>query len=56
MEQRMHGRLTATEIEPGGKTALEPPQAAEDLFLCITEGAGALVDGYVTRLGSLLKK
>jgi redox-sensitive bicupin YhaK (pirin superfamily) len=51
MEQHMRGRLTATSIKPGGKTALEPPQAGEDLFLYITDGAGALVNGDRTLLG-----
>ena len=41
MEQHMAGRLTATTIAPGGKTELEPPRPGEDLFLYVTDGAGA---------------
>jgi redox-sensitive bicupin YhaK (pirin superfamily) len=51
MEQHMRGRLTATTVRPGGTTELEPPQAGEDLFLYVTDGAGALVNGNVTSLG-----
>ena len=40
MEQHMAGRLTATTIDPGGQTTLEPPRPGEDLFLYITDGAG----------------
>jgi quercetin 2,3-dioxygenase len=51
MEQHMQGRLTATVVRPGGSTELEPPQAGEDLFLYVTDGAGALVNGDVNPLG-----
>lgn len=41
LEQHMKGRLTATAIEPDGSTELEPPRPGEDLFLYVTDGAGA---------------
>jgi quercetin 2,3-dioxygenase len=40
MEQHMTGRLTATALDPGGSTELEPPRPGEDLFLYVTDGAG----------------
>jgi redox-sensitive bicupin YhaK (pirin superfamily) len=40
MAQHMSGRLTATQVDPGGHTPLELPQPGEDLFLYITDGAG----------------
>lgn len=41
MEQHMQGRLTATFLEPGGSTQIEPPKRGEDLFLYVTDGAGS---------------
>jgi hypothetical protein len=41
MEQHMHGRLTATSVQAGGSTRIEPPQEGEDLFLYVTDGGGA---------------
>ncbi len=40
MEQHMHGRLTATSVQAGGNTQLEPPRQGEDLFLYVTDGSG----------------
>ncbi len=40
MEQHMTGRLTATTVDAGGATTIQPPQPDEDLFLYITDGAG----------------
>jgi hypothetical protein len=41
MDQHMTGRLTAASIA-NGKTHLEAPRAGEDLFLYVTDGAGAV--------------
>jgi quercetin 2,3-dioxygenase len=43
MEQHITGRLTATTIQPGGRTWLAAPRADEDLFLYVTDGAGKSV-------------
>ena len=52
MEQHMPGRLTATTVDPGRATTLEPPRPGEDLFLYITDGAGEVDDtGRATPLG-----
>jgi redox-sensitive bicupin YhaK (pirin superfamily) len=51
MEQHMLGRLTATTVDEGGTTPLEPPRAGEDLFLYVTDGAGWLLNGEQTPLG-----
>ncbi len=40
MDQHMHGRLTATVVDAGGTTPLEPPRPDEDLFVYITDGTG----------------
>jgi redox-sensitive bicupin YhaK (pirin superfamily) len=40
MEQHMAGRLTASFVDVGGRTAPEPPQDGEDLFVYVTDGAG----------------
>lgn len=45
MVAHMSGRLTATQVEPGGEyaaghTSVELPHPSEDLFLYITDGAG----------------
>jgi redox-sensitive bicupin YhaK (pirin superfamily) len=40
MEQHMTGRLTATTVDAGGATLLQPPRPGEDLFLYITDGIG----------------
>jgi redox-sensitive bicupin YhaK (pirin superfamily) len=42
MESHVEGRLTATVVEPGGKTTLQVPQPGEDLFLYVTDGAGSM--------------
>lgn len=52
MEQHTPGRLTATTVDRGGVTTLEPPSSGEDLFLYVTDGAGqAALDGHATPLG-----
>jgi redox-sensitive bicupin YhaK (pirin superfamily) len=52
MEQHMTGRLTATTIEPGGSTELEPPMPGDDLLLYVTDGLGqAETDHNPTSLG-----
>jgi redox-sensitive bicupin YhaK (pirin superfamily) len=40
LEQHMKGRLSATTVEPGGSTQVEPPRPGEDLFLYVTDGEG----------------
>jgi redox-sensitive bicupin YhaK (pirin superfamily) len=40
MEQHMTGRLTATTVDAGGTTTIQPPRPDEDLFLYATDGAG----------------
>lgn len=40
MEQHAYGTLTATHVEVGGYTSVGQPQAHDDLFLYITDGAG----------------
>jgi redox-sensitive bicupin YhaK (pirin superfamily) len=52
MEQHMNGRLTATTIDAGGTTRLQPPQPGEDLFLYVTDGTGqATHNGETVSLG-----
>lgn len=52
MDQHMAGRLTATTVDPGGATALEPPRTGEDLFLYVTDGSGgASANGEGASLG-----
>lgn len=46
MQQHMTGRLTATTVPVGGRTALEAPRAGEDLFLYVTDGAGQFEDKH----------
>ncbi|MBI3762929.1 MAG: pirin family protein [Chloroflexi bacterium] len=36
------GRLTATHVDPGGATPLDPPRTGEDLFVYVTDGAGRM--------------
>lgn len=48
MEQHMTGRVTATTIDAGGTTALQPPRPGEDLFLYVTDGAGQAQHGGET--------
>jgi hypothetical protein len=44
--------LTATVIDPGGETQLEPPQPGEDLFVYITDGKSYVANEFGThRLG-----
>ncbi|MCB9461426.1 MAG: pirin family protein [Anaerolineaceae bacterium] len=40
IEQHITARLTATWVDGSGTTTIEAPQAGEDLFLYITDGAG----------------
>jgi len=40
MGRHVTARLTATWVDAGGSTSLQAPQAEEDLFLYITDGAG----------------
>jgi hypothetical protein len=49
VEQHMTGRLTASNVDDGGKTTLELPQDNEDLFLYVTEGTGQLTLNGETR-------
>jgi redox-sensitive bicupin YhaK (pirin superfamily) len=51
MQQHMHGRLTATMVDPGGSTSLIPPQAGEDVFVYVTDGSGQAEYGAVHALG-----
>ncbi len=52
MDQHIAGRLTATVIDPGGETQIEPPRPGEDLFLYVTDGAGYVANESGTeRLG-----
>jgi redox-sensitive bicupin YhaK (pirin superfamily) len=52
LEQHMTGRLTATTVDAGGTTKLESPRPGEDLFLYVTDGAGAAqYDGDRRALG-----
>lgn len=52
MDQHMTGRLTATSVNPGGKTSIEAPLVGEDLFLYVTDGEGkAIQNGDVDSLG-----
>lgn len=52
MDDHVAARLTATAIDPGGATAFEPPRPGEDLFLYVTDGAGAARhNGDVVTLG-----
>jgi redox-sensitive bicupin YhaK (pirin superfamily) len=48
MDQHINARLTATVIDPGGETQLQPPQPGEDLFVYITDGKGHVVNGSST--------
>lgn len=51
MEQHMTGRLTATSIEPGGSTQIQPPGESESLFLYVTDGSGEVKNGRQVSLG-----
>lgn len=52
MEQHVTARLTATTVDAGGTTTIEPPQDGEDLFLYITDGLGSTThDGVSRQLG-----
>ncbi len=40
MESHVTARLTATWLEPAGRTFIEAPRDNEDLFLYVTDGVG----------------